>query len=245
MPGAEGAGPAAVPDRRAEIVAGLRETLPLVIGATPFGLIFGALAVAADFGVWQTLAMSAFVFSGSAQFVAVNLMAAGADLAVIWFATLVINLRHLLYAATLLPGVRHLSLGWRTPLAALLTDETFAVVAARRRDRGDAPHAHWHFLASCLFMWSNWIVWTGVGALLGAAVPSLADWGLEFAMIATFTGIVVPALKTPPFWGAAAAAGIVSVVAAPLPYQTGLLLATAAGVATGLLLERRRLEWRR
>src|SRR5690554_94239 len=129
MPSHSSTAPAPAPtpaERRAEILAGLRETLPLVVGASPFGLIFGALAVTSGFTVAETVAMSAFVFSGSAQFVAVNLVAAGADLAVIWFATLVINARHLLYAATLLPVVRHLALGWRVPLAAMLTDESFA-----------------------------------------------------------------------------------------------------------------------
>jgi 4-azaleucine resistance transporter AzlC len=225
--------------RAAAFRQGVGETIPLVIGAVPFSLIFGALATANGFTIAQALLCSALVFSGSAQFIAVNLVAVGSGYGVIWSAMLIVHLRHLLYAATLLPVVQRSSVRWRIPLGALLTDETFAIVEARRRRDGGAPHAQWHFLGSCLVLWTSWQLATAVGAVLGAGVPALRGWGLEFAMVASFIGIVVPTLKTPPFWGAAIAAGSVAAVAAPLPYQSGLLLAAAAGIGAGLLLERR------
>lgn len=227
------------PGRGAAFGQGVRDTLPFVVGAVPFAMIFGALAPASGFTFLQTLACSALVFSGSAQFIAVNLLVAGADVTVIWLATFVVGLRHLLYTVTLLPGVRHLPARWRIPLAGMLTDETFAVVDARRRRHGTLQ-LNWYFLGSCLVLWANWQLATAAGAALGAGIPALRSWGLEFAMVASFIGIVVPALKTPPFWGAMTAAGVVAALAGPLPYQSGLLLAAAAGIAAGLLLESRR-----
>ena len=59
---------------------GVRDTTPMLVGAAPFGVIFGALAVSAGLSAWGALALSGVVFAGSSQFVAVSLMAAGAAL---------------------------------------------------------------------------------------------------------------------------------------------------------------------
>ena len=102
-----GAAPA-VPasSRRAEIAAGFKITIPFMVGAAPFGVIFGALATAQGLHPFETLSLSLFVFSGSAQFVAISLLALGAGAWTIWLATLILNLRHTLYAATLVRYVR-------------------------------------------------------------------------------------------------------------------------------------------
>ncbi|MBV5325253.1 MAG: AzlC family ABC transporter permease, partial [Rhodospirillaceae bacterium] len=132
-----------------EIGRGLLATLPVMISAFPFGLIFGALGIAKGLSPLAVMCMSLFVFSGSAQFIAILLLGTGSGLGVIWLATLILNLRHLLYAATLVDHVRHLNQIWRFTLSAWLTDETFAVMERRYRVEGDAPHAHWYYLTSC------------------------------------------------------------------------------------------------
>jgi 4-azaleucine resistance transporter AzlC len=226
--------------RRDEFWHGLRATFPLMVGALPFGIIFGSLGIAQGFSPVQVMSMSMFVFSGSAQFMAVGLVAAKAAIWVIWAATFVINLRHLLYAATLVSHVRHLPQRWRLPLAALLTDETFAVMDLRYRERGSARYAHWYYFASCIGMWINWNFWTLIGVLVGQSFPDVKEWGLEFAMVATFIGIVVPGLKTPPLWAAAITAGLVATYFNNLDYKSGLMLGALAGVVVGVMLDLRR-----
>jgi 4-azaleucine resistance transporter AzlC len=226
--------------RRHEFWHGLHDTFPLMVGALPFGIIFGSLGIAQGFSPWQVMSMSMFVFSGSAQFMAVGLVASKAAIWVIWAATFVINLRHLLYAATLVSHVRHLPQRWRFPLAALLTDETFAVMDLRYRERGSARNAHWFYFASCISMWLNWNFWTLIGVVVGQSFPDVKNWGLEFAMVATFIGIVVPGLKTPPFWAAAITAGLVSSLLNGLEYKSGLMLGALAGVVVGVTLDLRR-----
>lgn len=226
--------------RRAEFRHGLRATFPLMVGALPFGIIFGSLGIAQGFSPAQVMSMSLFVFSGSAQFMAVGLVATKAAIWVIWAATFIINLRHLLYAATLVSHVRHLPQRWRLPLAAMLTDETFAVMDLRYRERGGARYAHWYYFASCIGMWINWNFWTLVGVLLGQNFPNVKEWGLEFAMVATFIGIVVPGLKTPPLWAAAITAGLVATYFNNLDYKSGLMLGALAGVIVGVVLDLRR-----
>lgn len=220
---------------------GLAATFPLMVSAFPFGLIFGTLATGAGLSPIAVMSMSLFVFSGSAQFIAILLLGTGSALGVIWLATLILNLRHLLYAATLVDHVRHLSQTWRFGLAAMLTDETFAVMERRYREEGGAPNAHWYYLASCLGMYLNWQFWTYMGIVIGTEFPEVKNWGLEFAMIVTFTGIVVPALRSGPFWAAAIVAGLVATLGNALPYKLGLMLGALAGILVGLVAQ----EWRR
>ena len=235
----EGGAATETASRRHELLTGLRDTLPLMFGSIAFGMIFGTLATAAV-GPWPAMAMSLFVFSGSAQFIAILLLGTGSGLWVIWFATLVLNLRHLLYAATLVDEVRHLSQAWRFPLAAFLTDETFAVMERRYRTQGGGRNAHWYYVGSCLGMYVNWQIWTIVGITVGTQFPDIQNWGLEFAMVVSFIGIVVPLLVNLPYWAAAVTAGVVAVVANPLPYKLGLMLAALLGIAVGLVLDLRK-----
>jgi len=227
------------PQRRGEFWAGARDSLPMLLGAAPFGLIFGTLATPSGLSPAGALAMSMFVYAGSAQFIALTLLASGTGLAVILLTTFVVNLRHALYSATLLPHVAGLRQRWRIPLAFWLTDETFAVVQHRYLEHDTSPFKHWYYLGSCLSMYSNWILWTLTGVLLGRSVPRLEHLGLEFAMAATFTGIVVPMFRSRPMLGAALGAAAVALAAHALPYKLGLMLAALTGVVIGVLLEDR------
>ncbi|MBV7564529.1 AzlC family ABC transporter permease [Pseudomonas sp. sia0905] len=224
--------------RYQEFFQGLRDMLPMLLGAMPFGIIYGSLAGAAGLDAWQTIGMSVLVFAGSAQFIAVSLLTGGATLAVLWLTTLVVNLRHALYSATLQPFVRHLPKRWRIPLAFWLTDEAFAVVQQRYAQRDDSPNKHWYFLGAGLAMYGNWIGCTLIGLLFGQAVPNLAAWGLDFAMIATFVGIIVPMLRNRPQVAAALVAAVVALIFHDLPYKLGLMAAAFAGILIGVLLER-------
>jgi predicted branched-subunit amino acid permease len=91
------------PRKHAEFLMGVRATIPLVVGTIPFGIIFGAVAVASGTTPLAAVAMSAIVFAGSAQFIAVELAAAGATPFVIIITAFIVNLRHLLYSLTLAP----------------------------------------------------------------------------------------------------------------------------------------------
>ena len=222
---------------RTALLAGVRDTVPMLVGAAPFGVIFGTLAIASGIPAWAVLALSALVFAGSSQFVAVSLIGGGAALPVIWLTTFVVNLRHALYSASLLPYVRDLPARWRWPLAFWLTDETYAVVEHRLREHGAAQGGVWYWLGSSLAMYLNWQLWTVAGVLLGQSVPGLAGLGLDFAMVATFAAIVAPQLRQYPVLAAAVAAGVVALLARHLPYKLGLMLAALAGVGAGMLAE--------
>lgn len=225
--------------RQSEFFQAVRDMLPLLIGAMPFGIIFGALAATSGLSAAQAIGMSLLVFAGAAQFIVLALLGAGAGAAVLLLTTLVVNLRHALYSATLQPFVRHLPARWRIPLAFWLTDEAFAVVQHRYAAGDSSPYKHWYFFGAALAMYLNWQLCTLIGVLFGQSVPDLAAWGLDFAMLATFIGVVVPVLRNRPQVAAALVAGGVALVCHGLPYKLGLLAAAVSGIVVGLLLERR------
>ena len=228
---------AGFPSRQSEFLSGARDTIPLIVGAIPFGIIFGTLAEASGISFAAALAMSVFVFAGSSQFIALGLVAAGTAWPMIVVTTFVVNLRHLLYAATLLPYLKRLPAAWKAALAFWLTDETFAV-AVKRYDRDDpSDDKHWYQLGSALAMYSNWVACTLVGLTAGQMVPGIRSWGLEFAMPATFIGMVIPYLRNRPMWISVIVAGAVALMADGLPHKLGLMVASLAGVAAGVLAE--------
>ncbi|WP_296059645.1 AzlC family ABC transporter permease [uncultured Amphritea sp.] len=230
--------------KRREMLDGARATLPLIIGAIPFGIIFGTLAGPSGLSPLGALAMSVFVYAGSAQFIALGLLAAGAAVPVIIATTFVVNLRHILYAANLVPKVGHLPHRWRIMMAFGLTDETFAAVSNRFLLQENTDYAHWFYLGSMLAMYGNWVLCTGLGIALGELFPDMTDWGLDFAMSVTFIGMVVPYLKSKPMWGAVMVSGAIAMATIAMPHKLGLMVAALCGIATGLslhLLLKRRL----
>jgi predicted branched-subunit amino acid permease len=116
----------------------------MVVGAIPFGIIFGAVAVTGSrpLSPAAAMGMSLIVFAGSAQFIAAGLYGQGAGLAIIVLTTFIVNLRHALYSASLAPYMQRLSQKWLLPLGFWLTDETYAVVVALRLERRFALQ-HW------------------------------------------------------------------------------------------------------
>ncbi len=226
------------PSARSEFLSGVGAMLPLLVGVAPFGLIFGALTPAAGLSAAGAMAMSAFVFAGSAQFIAAGLLAAGTGPWLIVLTTLVVNLRHLLYGATLAPHLRHLPHRWQTLLAYVTTDESYAVSILRYQSDDESPCKHWYFLGSALTLLTVWLATTAVGIAAGQAIPAPLSWGLDFALPVTFIGLLIPHVKGRPTLAAMAVAGLTAVAAHRLPNNLWLLLAALAGVAAGVWAER-------
>ena len=218
-----------------EFVAGGRDQLPLLLGVVPFGLIFGALALQAGLPPLAAQGFSLLIFAGSAQFIAVGMLAS-APVALVVITIFVVNLRHALYSASLSPHVGHLPMRWKVPLAWLLTDEAFAVAALRYR-QADVRLAHWYTLGTGLTLWTAWQASTALGILLGARVPEA--WGLEVALPLTFIALLILSIRDRPGVAAALSAGAVAVALQGLPYRLGLMVAALLGVCVGVALQRR------
>ena len=217
--------------------AGVRAEIPLLIGGFPFGLIYGALALNAGLSKAAAQAMSFTVFAGSAQFIAAQLVHENTPGFVIVLTIAVVNLRHMLYSASLAPYLAALSLRWKVLLSYLLTDEAYAPTILHYEKEGITPHAHWFLLGAGAILWADWQLGTALGIFLGAAIPESGL--LDFALPLTFIAMVVPVLRDRPAIAAALSAGAVALVAFSLPYQLGLILAALVGIVVGTVLEGR------
>ena len=220
---------------RKEFFNGFRDELPLLLGVMPFGMIYGLLALSAGLSTGEAQAMSVIVFAGSAQFMLVQLVAAGTPALVMIVTGFIINLRHALYSASIAPHIKELNLLWKTLLSYLLTDEAYAIAITRYYKRDASPKKHWYFLGAGIALWSSWQISTAVGVFLGAQIP--ADWSLDFTLALTFIAIVVPSLKDRPGLLSAISASVVAVTTVGLPYKLNLIVAAVVGIAVGLWSE--------
>lgn len=163
-------------------------TLPVLTGYMVLGFGFGILLKANGFGILLAFFMSACIYAGSMQYVAINLFTGGASLLTAMLTTLMVNARHLFYGVSMLD--KYKNVGKRKPyLIFTLTDETYSLVCSDNTGISEQHHADYCFLVS-LF---NHIYWVA-GSVLGAAFGSLVTFnteGIEFAMTALFLTVFI------------------------------------------------------
>lgn len=217
---------------------GVRAEIPLLIGVFPFGMIYGALAINAGLSTAASQLMSSIVFAGSAQFITTQLVREATPGLIIVLTIAVVNLRHMLYSASLAPYLVSLSTRWKALLSYLLTDEAYVPTAIHYEKKGVTPYSHWFLLGAGLALWTTWQMSTALGIFLGNAIPE--EWSLDFALPLTFIAMAVPVLKNQPTIAAALSAGLVALAAYSLPYRLGLLLAALVGIVVGTFLEGRK-----
>ncbi len=224
-------------EAKKEFWNGVRAEFPLLIGVFPFGMIYGALALNAGLSTSASQLMSSIVFAGSSQFVTAQLVHDAAPALVIIVTIAVVNLRHMLYSASLAPYLHDLSLRWKALLSYLLTDEAYAPTIIKYEKEGIKPFSHWFLLGAGFSLWFTWQISTALGIFLGTAIPE--DWPLDFALPLTFIAMVVPILKNRPMVASALSAGVVALLAFSLPYKLGIILAALTGILVGTILESR------
>ncbi len=217
---------------------GVRAILPILLGTIPFGLIYGVSAVAAGMPPAAVQGASLLIFAGSAQFVLTQMVAGGAPWFVMILTLVVVNLRHLLYSASIAPHLQHSSGKWKWGLAYLLVDETYVVSIIRFEKEGSLWYKTWFMLGAGLALWLSWQLSTLTGILVGRQLPTTLP--LDFALPLTFIAIVVPTIRDRAIFAAAVVVGITIVLAFNAPLKLGLLIAAITGIVAGLIAEGRR-----
>jgi 4-azaleucine resistance transporter AzlC len=219
----------------AEFRRGVRDVTPLLLGVAPFGLVAGIAAVNAGLDLPQAVGMSVIVFAGASQLAALDLIGRDAPLSVVVVTAVVINLRMLMYSASIAPHFRAFAGRVKAGLSYLLTDQAYALSIARFRSTDGTDRAA-YYLGTALTLWVVWQITTVAGVLLGTGVPDA--WGLEFAVPLVFLALLVPAMEDGPTTAAGLVGGAVAVVGAGLPLNLGLLVGASVGIAAGLASER-------
>jgi 4-azaleucine resistance transporter AzlC len=214
---------------------GIRDMTPVLIGIVPFGMVCGIGALAAGVSPVAALAMSAIMFSGAAQIVASQLLAAGAPLMVIILSCLVVGLRFLVYSAAMAPYLRPLDHRWRNLLSFVLTDQAFAGTIQRFRDSDDLSANTSYFLGGGLLLWTVWQIATLAGILVGQVIPP--SWQLEFVVPLTFIAVLAPLLRDRVALVVAVVAGIAAIVLDDMPMRLSMICAGLIGIAAGVVVD--------
>jgi predicted branched-subunit amino acid permease len=228
----------AAPSRGRELAAGARAMLPWLAGIVPFGLVIGVRAASADIPTFAGWLTGPLLFGGSAQLAVIELLDAGAAPVAVIAAALAINLRLVLYSATMAPHWRDLS-WWRQGLAAaVLVDASTAVGADGYRRAADNRSGHLRYAGGAAVLWVAWLSAAAVGATAGARLP--ATLHLELVIPLFLAGEVAARVTSRPAAHAAAAAACAGALGVVVPFHLGPVLAVVAGVAAGLRAGRER-----
>jgi 4-azaleucine resistance transporter AzlC len=225
-------------ERKSSFYAGARATLPVLLAVIPFGIITGVAMVASGIPPAIAMLMSILVFAGASMVASAQLLASSAPIIVVIVTTLVINLRFMMYSASLRTHFAHAPLKQRLTVAYLTADNVYALVLNRFAEHPGDPGKFAYFLGAGVLVWAVWQAAVLAGILIGAGVPPA--WRLEFAAPLAFIALSIPFLRDRATVIAALAAGIAVVVFQDVPLRLNIILAAATGIAAGLAFARRK-----
>lgn len=196
----------------------LRITSPIFFGYVSIGIPFGLMVARAGYPWWLAPLMSVTMYTGTGQYIAIGMFAAGAGLAQIMLVQVLVGIRHVFYGLSLLTKFKGVG-KWKAFLIYALTDETYAVLCSVDAPAGQKPGPFFSAIAAMdLFYWT-------LGGTIGAVAGSLINFsfeGVDFALTALFCVILTEQILAskdflPP------AIGIASSVAAAVLERVGIL----------------------
>ena len=216
---------------------GAAAVAPMAIGVVPFGLAFGATTVAHGYGTPAAVGFSIIVFAGASQLAAVQALAGGASALVAAAAAWTVNLRLLLYTASLAPHLSHERAPKRLLAAYLLTDQAYAASIARWEKTPDDRAGRFAFyMAGSMALWVVWQLATLAGALIGNAIPKSVP--LDFSIPLVFLALLMPTITSRASAVAATAGGAAAVLSAELgAHSLSILVGAVVGIVAGALAE--------
>lgn len=200
----------------------VRDVGALCAAAVVVGLSFGAIATAAGLPLSQIVVMSAFVYAGGAQFLAVGLVSAGGTALAIVLAGLLLNARHLPFGL----AIGNETLGdarWRRIVGShILTDESVAFALAQ----DDPVRRRRAFWLTGAALYVTWNISSTVGAIAGSALGDPDTYGIDAAFPAALLALTLPSLKDKVAVRVAVAGAAIALAATPfLPAGLPVLLA--------------------
>jgi predicted branched-subunit amino acid permease len=210
----------------------------MVIGVLPLGLAIGVAISTSSVPALAGWAAGPLIFGGAAQLMAIQLLDAGAAPAVIIVSALLVNSRIVMYSAAIAPWFRTATLRQRLLVAAPLIDPLYMTCAARyERDDLDQRGRLAYYAGAALLLLASWMAIQALAIVIGDSIPEAA--GVHVAAPLAFAGMLAKATVARPAIAPAGVAGLVAVVAAGMPYQSGITLAVVAGIVAGSVADQR------
>jgi 4-azaleucine resistance transporter AzlC len=217
------------------LLRGVKAVTPLMLGVIPFGLISGISAANTGLSIGMTMLMSIGIFAGAAQLASLQLISINANMIVIIYTALIINLRMMLYSLSIAPHIQKVNTKWKALLAYSMTDQSYAMSSVHFMNNLEEDTKSFFFGAS-ISIWIIWQISTVVGYLMGSIIPP--ELGLDFGIPLTFIAVLLKGIAGWPGVIAIITSGIVAVLASQLPMNIGLVLAAIIGITAGALSER-------
>lgn len=168
---------------------GIKDTLPTVFGFIGIAMAFGVIGKSAGLSTALVGLMSILVYAGSAQFITVSMLAAASPILPIILSTFLVNSRMILMSMTLAPYFKDESLGKNILLGSLLTDESFGLAVNKLNFTNDKLSFSW-LNASNNVAYLTWVISSILGAILGNFISDPKKFGLDFALVAMFIGLL-------------------------------------------------------
>ncbi|MGD9289807.1 MAG: AzlC family ABC transporter permease [Desulfobacterales bacterium] len=223
-------------DRSTILKEGLNAGWPICLGYLPIGMAFGVLAQKAGLTPFQIGLMSIMVFAGSAQFIAISMLASGASAPAIITTTFVVNLRHVLMSSALAVYLRSAHRGLLSLFAYGVTDESFAVNLPRFNDN------NWSLPKALVVNHAANIVWsisTVAGGIGGRFIPEGA-LGIDYALMAMFICLLIYQIRKLIHLLTAVIAGSTAVgLALLIPGNTYIVIASIVAATMGVIIQRK------
>ena len=221
--------------RHPEFARGVREMVGTAIGIGAWGLITGVAMGRSGLPLGLMLLMSLLVFSGSAQLAVLPLMSAGAPAWVIWATALCVNLRFVIFSAQWRAYFMAYPLRQRLWLAHFTADLNYVLFMRRFPKPEPSPEQLPYFWGGAATNWVAWQVPSIAGLFLADVVP--VQWGIGFAGTLVLLALVCSLLVDGATVVSGAVAGCAAVAAYALPFKLDILVAIAAAVSIGLLVD--------
>lgn len=215
--------------------AGFRSMLATMLGIGAWGLVTGVAMVKAGMSVPLAIFMSLIVYAGSAQLAVLPLLMVGAPLWVVWFTATCVNLRFVILSSMWRHYFGHLRLLHRLTLGYFSGDVIFVTFTHRYPTPEKKPEQLPFFWGAAVANWVFWQVFSIAGILLANVIP--LSWGLGFAGVLALMGVLYSMLKDKAAWLACVVACGAAVATLALPLKLNILVAIAAAVTAGLLME--------
>jgi predicted branched-subunit amino acid permease len=214
--------------------SGLRASIPIARGVGPSGLVFGAAAVTSGFTVVDVALLSSIVYAGASQLVMVELARDQTSVAVLVLAMAMVNLRLMLYSASMAPHLSLASRRTRVISSYFLTDQTFArCITAFRSDSRTAAKVHYYFGVG-VPVWLTWQFFSVLGAIVGRSIPTAIPLGFTIPLL--FLAVLVPSLTSRRLVLTSSTAALVSILLVTLPFNLGMLLGALSGLGIAMTL---------
>jgi predicted branched-subunit amino acid permease len=205
------------------------------LGVAAWGLVTGVAMVKSGLSVPLALLMSLTVFAGSAQLAAVPLIAVGAPMWVIWATALCVNLRFVIFSAQWRPFFKRFPLRRRLALGYFTADLNYVLFMKRFQEPRDDEGQIEYFLGGTALNWASWQFPSIAGILLADVIPT--EWGLGFAGVLALLGLTYSMLSDKATSFAALVAGAAAIAAFALPFRLHIVVAIAAAICVGLMID--------